>query len=122
LANGGYYLEDVGEYAMAQLLGKHPDEIPSFRRGAILDSLEGAYKTFRDTSTYTVSRSGGMLDLETTFGTHTFTQHLVPVDLEGEDKTFKIIGVDTVTPVKFVRRGDDLYLVYERNLARRVGG
>ena len=122
LANGGYWLEPMGEYAMALLLGRDPMEIPSFRRGGVLDGLTGTYRTFRDTSTYRVTRSGGVLQLESRFGERTFTTPLIPVDLEGETKQFRVYGIDSTTPVQFVRRGGALYLVYERNMAKRVEG
>ena len=120
LANGGYFLEDIGEYMMALMLGRDPMEIPYFKRGQTLSSLTGTYKTFRNTSSYKVTRSGGILQLETSFGTRTYTQPLIPVDLEGEPKRFRIYGVDTTTPVEFQMRDGALYLVYERNLAKRV--
>jgi CubicO group peptidase (beta-lactamase class C family) len=120
LANGGYFLEDIGEYMMALMLGRDPIEISYFKRGQALSNLTGTYKTFRNTSSYKVTRSGGILQLETSFGTRTYTQPLIPVDLEGEPKRFRIYGVDTTTPVEFQRRDSELYLVYERNLAKRV--
>jgi len=121
LANGGYFLEDMGEFATALLLGKNPWDIPSFRRGSILDSLAGTYKTFKDTSTYRVVRSGGLLQLEQKWGDRTFTTPMVPVDIEGETKSFRTYGVDTVTPAEFITRDGETYLVYDRNLCRRVG-
>ncbi len=120
LANGGYFLEDIGEYATALLLGKSPLEITSFRRGRILDGLAGSYKTFKDTSSYHVVRSGGILQLEQRWGERTFTTPMIPVDIEGDTKTFRTYGVDTTTPALFVHKGDDIFLIYERNLAKRV--
>jgi CubicO group peptidase (beta-lactamase class C family) len=120
LANGGYWLEPMGEYAMALLLGRDPMEITSFRRGEILDGLTGTYKTFRDTSTYRVTRSGGILQLESRFGERTFTTPLIPVDLEGETKQFRVYGIDATTLVQFVQRNGGLFLIYERNMAKRV--
>jgi CubicO group peptidase (beta-lactamase class C family) len=122
LANGGYFLEDMGEYATALLLGGDPMSIPFFRRGMILDGLAGTYKTFKDTSTYRVLRSGGFLQLEQKWGDRTFTTPMIPVDIEGETKAFRTYGTDTVTPALFVVRDGETFLVYERNLAKRVGG
>ncbi len=122
LANGGYFLEDIGEYAAALLMGKSPLDITSFRRGRILDGLAGTYKTFKDTSSYRVVRSGGILQLEQRWGERTFTTPMIPVDIEGDTKTFRTYGVDTTTPALFVLRGGETYLVYERNLAKRVEG
>jgi len=121
LANGGYYLEDMGEYAAALLLGKDPMDIPLFKRGRILDSLAGTYTTFKNTSSYRVLRSGGVLQLEQKWGERVFTTPMIPVDIEGPVKRFNTYGVDTVTPAEFEVRDGETYFVYERNLCRRVG-
>jgi len=122
LANGGYFLQDIGEYALALLLGGDPTEIPSFRREGLLDGLTGTYTTFRGTSSYEVTRSGGVLQLKASFGRRTYTTPLIPVDLEGEAKEFAVYGLETRTPVQFVRRGGEAFMVYERNMAKRVIG
>ena len=67
-------------------------------------------------------RSGGFLQLEQKWGDRTFTTPMIPVDIEGETKTFRTYGTDTVTPALFVVRDGETFLVYERNLAKRVGG
>jgi hypothetical protein len=121
LANGGYYLEDMGEYAAALLLSKDPMDVPHFKRGRIFDSLTGTYTTFKETSSYRVLRSGGILQLEQKWGERVFTTPMIPVDIEGEVKKFNTYGVDTVTPAEFVVRDGVAYFVYERNLCRRVG-
>ena len=122
MANGGYFLEDMGEYAMALLLGRDPMEIPSFRRGKILDDLVGTYKTFKDTSSYKVTRIGGILQLEQHWGERVFTTPMIPVDIEGETKQFKTYGTDTTTPAQFLKRDREIYMIYERNLAKKVSG
>jgi CubicO group peptidase (beta-lactamase class C family) len=121
LANGGYFLGDMGEYALALLLDREPLEIPYFRRMRALDDLTGSYTTFRGTSTYKVIRSGGILQLESSFGRGTYTTPLIPVDLYGETKLFNVYGMDTITPVEFVRDKGEMCLVYDRNKAKRTG-
>jgi len=122
LANGGYFLEDMGEYALALLTGRDPMEAPYLRRTTILERLAGTYRTFRATSDYKVERSGGLLNLTMSFGRRTYTVPLIPVDLEAETKLFKMYGVESTTPVEFVKRGGDTYLVFDRNLAKKVSG
>jgi CubicO group peptidase (beta-lactamase class C family) len=122
LANGGYFLEDMGEYALALLTGRDPMEAPYLRRTTALDGLAGTYRTFRATSDYKVERSGGLLNLTMSFGRRTYTVPLFPVDLEAETKLFKMFGVESTTPVEFVKRGGDTYLMFDRNLAKKVGG
>ena len=119
LANGGYFLEDIGEYALALLTGRDRMEIPYFRRTRQLDDLTGTYNTFRDTSSYEVARSGGILELTMSFGSRTYTRPLIPVDLEGEPMVFKLYGLDTVTPVQFHRRSGETIMVYDRTMAKR---
>lgn len=122
LANGGYFLEDMGEYAMALLLGREPEEVPYMRRTAALDRLTGTYRTFKDTSSYEVTRSSGILQLEMTWGMRTYTVPLIPVDLEGEPKLFRMYGVEAATPVEFIQRGGATYMVYDRTMARKANG
>jgi hypothetical protein len=119
LANGGYFLEDIGEYALALLTDRDHLEIPYFRRTRLLEDLTGTYTTFRDTSSYEVARSDGILELTMSFGGRTYTRPLIPVDLEGEPKEFRLYGIDTVTPVQFMRRGGETIMVYDRTMTKR---
>jgi len=120
LANGGYFLEDVGEYALALMLGEDISETPSSRQARLLDGLTGTYRTFRDNSRYKVTRSGGTLQLESSFGQATFTTPLIPVDLKGETKRFRVYGIDSTTPVEFVQQNGETFMIYERNKAKRA--
>jgi len=122
LANGGYFLEDVGEYALALVLREDMSETFSSRRARLLDGLTGTYRTFRNNSSYKVTRSGGVLQLESSFGQATFTTPLIPVDLEGETKRFRVYGVDSTTPVEFVKQNGETFMIYERNKAKQVSG
>ena len=53
------------------------------------------------------------------FGRRTYTRPLIPVDLEGEPKEFKLYGIDTVTPIQFFRRRGETIMVYDRTMAKR---
>ena len=119
LANGGYWLEPMGEYALALMLDEDPSEIFYTKRTRTLDSLTGNYRMFRDTSMYEVTRSGGVLNLTTSFFRRNYTIPLIPVDIDGEPKRFKVYGVESVTPVEFILRHGERYMVYERNLAKK---
>ena len=121
LANGGYFLGDMGEYALAMLLGRDPMELPYFRRMRALNELTGSYTTFRGTSDYKVTRSGGILQLESSYGRGTYTTPLIPVDLYGEKKTFKVYGMESATPVEFVKEKGGLFFIYDRTKAKRTG-
>ena len=119
MASGGYFLEDIGEMAIAQLLGVNPDDVPFFKRIEQLESLTGTYTTFRNTSEYEVKRNRGILNLETRFWQRTWTTPLIPVDLDGDVKRFMVYGLETMTPVEFVRRDGELLMFYENSLAKR---
>ena len=122
MASGGYFLEDIGELAIAQLLGVNPDDVPYFKRIEQLDELTGTYVTFRNTSEYEVKRDRGILHLETSFWQRTWTTPLIPMDLEGDVKRFMVYGLETMTPVEFVWREGELLMFYENSLAKRVNG
>ncbi len=120
MASGGYFLEDIGEMAIAQLLGVNPDDVPYFKRIEQLESVTGTYTTFRNTSEYEVKRNRGILQLETSFWQRTWTTPLIPVDLDGDVKRFVVYGLETMTPVEFVWRDGELLMFYENSLAKRV--
>jgi len=119
MASGGYFLEDIGEMAIAQLLGVNPDDVPFFKRIEQLESLTGTYTTFRNTSEYEVKRNRGILNLETRFWQRTWTTPLIPVDLDSDVKRFVVYGLETMTPVEFVWRDGELLMFYENSLAKR---
>ena len=122
MATGGYFLEDVGELTIAQLLGVNPDDVPYFKRVEQLESLTGTYLTFRNTSRYEVKRNRGILRLETSFWQRTWTTPLIPVDLDGDVKRFVTYGLESMTPVDFVYRDGELMMFYENSLAKRASG
>jgi hypothetical protein len=122
MASGGYFLEDIGELAIAQLLGVNPDDVPYFKRIEQLESLTGTYVTFKNTSEYEVQRNRGILHLETSFWQRKWTMPLIPVDLEGDVKRFMVYGLETMIPVEFIWRDGELLMYYENSLAKRVNG
>ncbi|MBS7619969.1 serine hydrolase, partial [Candidatus Bathyarchaeota archaeon] len=121
LSNGGYFLEPVGEYALAIMLDKDPLEIPFHKRMMILEELTGTYTSFKDTLDYKVSRNGGVLQIESSFGSFRFITPLIPVDIGGEIKEFMVYGLDTITPVQFIREKENLFMIYERNKLKKTG-
>lgn len=120
LANGGYFLQDIGEYTLAIMLGRDPMEITSLRRAKILDGLTGTYETFKGILNYKVTRSSGVLQLTSIYGQISYTTPLIPVDLQGETKEFAVYGLETMTPIHFIRRGNDTFMVYGRNMAKKI--
>ena len=119
LTNAGYFLESIGEYALTLLLGEEPRETTS-RRTRLLDGLTGNYQTYRGIMSFKVTRSGGLLQLETMFGRRGFGTPLVPVDLEEETKLFHILGTDGVTPVEFMEKNGEIFMIYDRYTAKKT--
>jgi len=80
------------------------------------------YLTFKNTSSYKVVRIGGILQLEQRWGKKTFTTPMIPVDIEGETKSFRTYGWKRRLPSFLCGGGCETYMLYERNLAKRVEG
>jgi CubicO group peptidase (beta-lactamase class C family) len=120
LANGGYFLQNIGEYALSILIGRDPMEITSLRKANILDGLTGTYETFKGILNYKVNRSGGVLQLTSSYGWRSYTTPLIPVDLQEETKEFVVYRLETMTPVRFIQRGSDTFIVYGRNMAKKI--
>ena len=120
LSNGGYFLQDIGEYALALMLDRDPMEITSFRNAEILDGLTGTYETFKSALNYKVIRNGGVLQLTSSYGRRSYITPLIPVELQEEVKEFAVYGLETITPVNFVRRESDTFMVYSRNMAKKI--
>lgn len=116
LANGsGYFLEYVGEHTLATVLGEDPMEIPSLRRERALEDLTGVYETYEGMMNFKVTRRGGLLNIEIVFGrSGSFNVPLIPVDLDGETKTFDAITVDSRMPVEFFDKEGGRYMIYDR--------
>jgi CubicO group peptidase (beta-lactamase class C family) len=120
LCNGGYFLKDIGDHALAVLLNRDPDEITYFKRMRSLDELTGNYSTFRGISNYTVSRTGGTLQLTSSFGRRTYSQTLYPVEKEGEMKSFEIVGLESTSRVLFFNQGNEKFMTYDGILAKKI--
>jgi CubicO group peptidase (beta-lactamase class C family) len=120
MASGGYFLEDIGEYALALLLDEDPDEAPYLKRIRQLDRLTGKYTTFRDTSEYHVSRQWGILYLESNFLYRKWSIPLIPVELDKEVKRFMIYGFETKIPVDFIEKDGKMLMHYQNNLAKKL--
>lgn len=121
LCNGGYFLKDIGDHALALLLNRDPDEITYFNRMRFLDELTGNYTTFRGISNYKVSRTGGTLQLTSSFGKRTYSQTLYPVEKDEGRKTFEIVGLESTSRVLFLNRGNEKYMAYDGVLAKKIG-
>ena len=67
-----------------------------------------------------VIRNGGVLQLEFRYARRSHTITIIPVDLEAESKLFKVYDVASTTPVEFVQRNGEIYMIYERTKAKKA--
>lgn len=120
LCNGGYFLKDIGDYALSLLMGRTPGELLYFNQVRTLDDLTGTYASFRGLSCYKISRAGGSLQLTWSFGRRSYSHTLYPKDVEGNIKTFEIIGVEAASPVIFKKKGGQTFMIYDGFLAKKI--
>ena len=120
LTNAGYFLQSIGEYALALLMDEDPMEVLALRRARILDDLTGNYQAYGGTMNFKVTRNGGVLQLEMRFGKRAFTTPLMPVSIEEETKVFNVLGIDYTTPVEFIEKDKETIMVYERYKLKRI--
>ncbi len=121
LANGaGYPLSQLGQYALAMLLGEDPEELPFRRAERILADLEGVYETFRGTFQVTVRRKGGLLQIEVRDKYVDQVLPLVPEEANDHRALFYVYAAGLRTPVEFYRTHRGVEMIYERYKMRRV--
>lgn len=122
LANGsGYPLSQIGDAALAVLLGKDPMSLPGIRVERALEQLTGRYETYRGTYGGTVSRAGDFLMLKIENKLLSQTIPLVPVELGPDRARFFTLALGRRLWVEFAMRDGAVELVYERYKMRRVG-
>jgi CubicO group peptidase (beta-lactamase class C family) len=61
LGNPAGGLEQIGHFAIAQLIGEDPQKLPAVWREKILKRLEGNYETYKGTIRFTVKKEGDIL-------------------------------------------------------------
>ena len=122
LANGsGYPLSYIGEYALALMLGRNPNELPYIKYEEILSELSGVYETYKGTMRITVSKKGSLLLIERKDKYTEFIAPLIPVDWDGDVKIFHAISMDRKVPTEFIREDGETFLIYERYKLKKVG-
>ncbi len=125
LANGsGYPMAQFGQYALALLLRRDPEELPFVVRERRLKELEGLYETYKGTMQAQVRRQGDFLLIEVRDKYTEQVVTLVPEALDEDIRTFYTLSAGQRLPVEFHIRGRDslrVELIYERYLLRKVG-
>ena len=122
LANGsGYPMVQFGQYALALLLERDPEELPTIAQERRLKELEGLYETYKGTMQAQVRRQGDFLRIEIR---DKYTEQfvpLVPEELDEDVRRFYTLAGGQRLPVEFRVRDGRVELIYERYLLRKVG-
>jgi hypothetical protein len=122
LANGsGYPLSHLADYGLTVLLGGNPERLPFLRIERALEELEGVYETFRATMQITIRKDGDYLQYESKNRHHELRLTLVPEKFDDTGGRFFVLGGGTRTPVEFIKRDNEVELLYERYKLRRLG-
>jgi CubicO group peptidase (beta-lactamase class C family) len=122
LANGtGYPLVNLTSFALAEMLGEDPWQLPALRVERVLSDLTGSYETYRGTYDAKVRRQGDFLMLEFKNRLSEMTVPLVPLDLNPECPRFYTLTGGRKLLVEFLVRDGQVDLIYERYRFRRVG-
>lgn len=122
LANGtGYPLANLTSFALAEMLGEDPWQLPALRVEKVLAGLTGSYETYRGTYDAKVRRQGDFLMLEFKNRLSEMTVPLVPQDLNPECPRFYTLTGGRKLLVEFLVRDGQVDLIYERYRFRRVG-
>ncbi len=121
LANGsGYPLSQLGQYALALMLGEEPAKLPFAVLERELGALTGTYETYKGTMRGVVKRAGSMLMLEIKDKYNDTVTPLMVDDLAGSTKRFYALNAGVRVPVEFIVGPSGVEIIYERYLLRRT--
>ncbi|MEM3783647.1 MAG: serine hydrolase [Candidatus Bathyarchaeia archaeon] len=121
LANGsGYPLSQIGQYALAMILGKNPEELPFLKMEKTYELLSGMYETYKGTMEAKVSAKGGILQIEICDKYTDMVISLIPENLEGSMKKFYAIQSGGKLPIEFIVENGGVELIYERYRLKKV--
>lgn len=122
LTNGsGYPAGNITAFALAQLLGEDPWELPALRTEQVLLGLNGYYEGYRGNFNASVRREGDflMLSFKNKYGEQVVP--LVPHDLSNPAApVFYTMAGGRRMMVEFFRRDGRVELMYERYKFRRT--
>lgn len=121
LANGsGYPLSQIGQYALAMLLGKNPEELPFIKTEKTYELLSGIYETHKGTMDAKVAAKGGLLQIEISDKYNDMVISLIPENLEGNLKKFYALQSGGKLPIEFIVEDNYVELIYERYRLKKV--
>lgn len=123
LANGsGYAMAQFTAFALATVLGEDPWTQPALATERTLETLTGAYETYKGTYGTRVKRQGDYLLLEFKHKHGGFTVTLAPEDLSNpSNPRFSTLAGGRKMLVDFHCQDGQVDLIYERYRFRRTG-
>lgn len=122
LANSsGYAPSAMGQYALATLLGEDPETLPFVRSDRLMSELTGNYETYMGTTKVQVRKAGDFLTAVSPGKFGSSTTPFIPVNLEGNKRTFYTLAGGNKIFAEFILEEDKTTLVYERYAYRKTG-
>ncbi|MEM5775408.1 MAG: serine hydrolase, partial [Anaerolineaceae bacterium] len=122
LVNGsGYSPSAMGQYALASELGEDPDKLPFVKTDRLLKELTGNYETYMGTTKITVRKAGDFLMMVNPGKFGTATTPLIPVNLEGNHRTFYTLSANHKIYGEFDIEPGRTTFVFERYAYRKTG-
>jgi CubicO group peptidase (beta-lactamase class C family) len=122
LANSsGYAPSAMGQYALAMMLDKDPETLPFVKNDRLMSELTGNYETYMGTTKVQIRKAGDFLMAvsQGKFGGNTIP--FIPVNLEGNKRTFYTLAGGNKIYAEFILEEDKTTLVYERYAYRKTG-
>ena len=122
LANSsGYSPGWIGQYALAMMLGEDPEQLPFVKSDRQLSELTGRYETYHGTTRVEVRKAGDFLMSVSTGKFGSMTTPWIPVNLEGNRRTFYTLSGGNKIYAEFILEEGRTTLVYERYAYRKTG-
>lgn len=114
LANStGYPMSYIAMYILAIALGRNPEELPFLMREKVLRKLEGTYRGYKGTVTYTAKAKGDILILKSQWGEELY---LFPEEVREDYAKFHTYTKGYKLDVEFHIGKDGVKMVFERYL------
>jgi len=111
----------MGQYALALELGEDPEKLTFVKTDRLLKELTGNYATYMGTTKVTVQKAGDLLVVVSPGKYGTTTTPLIPLNLEGNHRTFYTLSGNAKLYPEFTIEKDRITFVFERYAYRKTG-
>lgn len=121
LGNPAGRLEQIGQFAIAQLIGEDAQKLPSVRQDRILRKLEGDYETYKSTVRFTVKRQGDLLIAQFKNKYIESSTPLIPETLEENRAVFTYFSDGAKLTSEFNMSGGKIEWIFDPYKAIKIG-